>query len=80
MSNPRAACGPVDGFVLPGFDFRCSESMAYTKNLSYFDYLEFDIFDAGGLQCNVVTSVTIAVEIRTFSVHELSYSCLLRSK
>jgi len=30
---------------------------------SYFDNLESDIFDAGGLQRNFVTSFTIAVRI-----------------
>jgi len=34
----------------------------------YFDNLEFDIFDAGGPQCYFITSVTIAVWIRTLSV------------
>jgi len=38
----------------------------------YYDNLDFDIFDAGGLQCHFVTSGTIAefaVRIRTLSVH-----------
>jgi len=30
---------------------------------SYFDNLEFDIFDASGLQRNFITSFTIAVRI-----------------
>jgi len=34
MSNPRAACGPVEGFSL---GFRCSKSIPYTTdNLSLF--------------------------------------------
>jgi len=37
----------------------------------YFDNLESDIFDAGGPQCHFITSVTIAVRIRTLSVHQL---------
>jgi len=36
-------------FVRPSSGFRCSESILYTDNLSLFDNLEFDIFDAGGL-------------------------------
>ena len=35
----------------------------------YFDNLEFDIFDAGGPQCHFITSFTMAVRIRTLSVH-----------
>jgi len=35
----------------------------------YFDNLELDIFNAGGPQCHLITSVTIAVRIRTLSVH-----------
>jgi len=34
-----------------------------------FGNLEFDIFDAGGPQCDFIRSVIIAVRIRTFSVH-----------
>jgi len=35
----------------------------------YFDSLEFDIFDTGGPQRDFITSVTIAVRIRTLPVH-----------
>jgi len=35
----------------------------------YFDTFGFEIFDAGGPQCLFITSVTIAVRIRTLSVH-----------
>ena len=34
MSNARAACDLVKGFVRPGLDFRCSESSLHTDNLS----------------------------------------------
>jgi len=37
----------------------------------YFDNLEFDIFDAGGLQCHFTMSVTIAVRIRMLSIYYL---------
>ena len=30
MSNPRPACGPVEGFVRPSLGFRCSKSILYT--------------------------------------------------
>jgi len=36
MSNPRAACDPVDGFVRPSSGFRCSKSILYADNLSLF--------------------------------------------
>jgi len=35
----------------------------------YFHKLEFDFFGAGGPQCDFIMSVTIAVRIRTLSVH-----------
>jgi len=34
MSNPWAACGPVEGFVWPSLGFCCSKSILYTGNLS----------------------------------------------
>ena len=37
----------------------------------YFDNLGFDIFDTGCPQCHFITSVTIAVRIRTHSVYWL---------
>jgi len=37
----------------------------------YFDNLELHIFDAGGLQCHFIASVSITVRIRTLSVHWL---------
>ena len=70
MSNVRAACGPVEGFVRPGLGFRCSESiLRILTTCSYLDNLEFDIFVAGGLQCHFITSVPIAFRIRTLSEH-----------
>jgi len=36
MSNPLAACGPVEGFVRLSLGFRCSKSILYTDNLSLF--------------------------------------------
>jgi len=35
----------------------------------YFDNLEFYIFDKGGRQCYFIKSATIAIRIRTLSVH-----------
>jgi len=32
MSNPRAACGPVKGFVRPSLGFSCSENILHTDN------------------------------------------------
>jgi len=36
MSNPRAACGPVEGFVRPSLGVRCSENILHTDNLPLF--------------------------------------------
>jgi len=54
MSNLRPACGPVQVFAV----VKLSD---IPKICPYFDNLDFEIFDAGGLQCYFVTSVTIAV-------------------
>jgi len=37
----------------------------------YFDKLGFDIFDAGRLQCHLITSVIIAVRIRRYQCTSL---------
>jgi len=66
--GPWAACGSIEGFVRPTSGFRSSKSFLYTT-CPYFDNLEFDMFDAGGLQCHFITSVAITVRIRTLSVH-----------
>jgi len=66
MSNPRAACDPIAGFVRPSLGFHCIKIFT---TFPYFDYLEFDIFDAGGLQCHFITSVTIVVGGRTLPIH-----------
>jgi len=68
MSIPRTACGPVEGLVWPSLGFHCSESILHIDHLFLFDNLELDIFDAGGPQCHFITSVIIAVRIRTLSV------------
>jgi len=64
-----AACGPVKGFVRPTLGFHSSNSFLYTDNLFYFDNLEFDIFDAGDLQCHFITPDTATVKICTLSIH-----------
>jgi len=55
---PRAACGPVEGFVWPNLGFRYNTSSLHTDNRPYFDNPEFDIFYAGGPQCHFITSVS----------------------
>jgi len=69
MSNPGASCGPVDCFVRPSLGFCCSKVSYVLTTCPYFDNLEFDISDAGGPQCHILTSGTIAVRIRTLSGH-----------
>jgi len=32
MSNPRAACSPVKGFMRPRLGFSCSENIVHTDN------------------------------------------------
>jgi len=68
MSIPQTACCPVEGLVWPSLGFHYSKSILHIDNLSLFDNLELDIFDAGGPQCHFITSVPIAVRIRTLSV------------
>jgi len=58
---------PSQSFLQPSLGFRCSRSIQILTSCPYLDNLEFDIFDAGGLQCHFVTSVTIAVRIRCLS-------------
>jgi len=50
---------------MAGLGFHCSKISYILTTCPYFDNLEVDIFDAGGLQCHYVMSVTIAVRIRT---------------
>jgi len=64
ISNPR-----VEGCVRPSVGFRCSKVSYILTTWPYFDGLAFDIFVAGGPQCDFITSVTIAVGIRTLSGH-----------
>jgi len=61
--------GPVEGFERPSLGYRCSKGIQDTDNLSFFDILSFDIFDADVPQCYFITSFTIALRIRTLSVH-----------
>jgi len=67
--GPWAACGPGEGFVRPSLDFHCSTSNYILTTCPYFDNLKFEIFDVGCPQCHFIMSVTIAVRIRTLSVH-----------
>ena len=69
MSNPWAACCPVEGFVRPSLGFHCSKGILDIDSMSLFDKLEFDSFDSGGPQCHYSAFLTIAVKIRTLSVH-----------
>jgi len=62
MYNPLAACGPVEIFAVVNVSY-------ILTSCPYFDNPEFENFDAVGFQCHFVTSVTIAMRIRTLSVH-----------
>jgi len=61
MSNPRAACSPVEVFLRPSLGFHCNKSVLDIDNLSFSDNLELDIFYAGGPQYHFIASSTIAV-------------------
>jgi len=54
-------------FVRPSLDFRCSKVSYILTTCPYFDNLEYDVFDAGGLQNNFLTSATFAVRIPTLT-------------
>jgi len=73
MSNPRAACGPVEGFVRPGLVFAVVKISCILTTCPCFDNLEFDIFDTGGPQCHFITSVTVSVRFEHFQYISLSY-------
>jgi len=62
MPNLWAACGPVSVFAVVNASY-------IVKACPYFDNPEFENFDAVGFQCYFITSVTIAMRIRTLSVH-----------
>jgi len=48
--------------------------------MSLLDDLEFDIFDAGGLQCCFIMSVTTAVMIRMLSVHSFKLNLVCKDE
>jgi len=52
-SGSWGACGPVEGLVMPNLGFRCSKSILHMTTCTYFNNLEFDIFDAGVPQCHL---------------------------
>jgi len=72
MTNPRAACGPVEGFERPVQVFAVVKVFFVLTTCPCFDKFELDIFRAGGRQCHFITSVTIEVMIRTPSVCSLT--------
>jgi len=75
MFDPRPAdrMWPSQSFVRSSLDFRESKSILYIlTTFPYFKNLEFDIFDAVGLQCHFITFATITVRILALPVHQLS--------
>ena len=72
MSNPRPSgrMRPRRRFCAAQFRFFTVVKVSYIlTTCPYFDNLEFDIIFAGGPQCHFITSVTIAVRMRTLSGH-----------
>jgi len=82
MSNPRAACGPVKGFVWPGLVYAVVKVSYVLTICPCFDNLEYHIFDTGGLACHFITSVTIAVRFAHFQYisFKLNLVCYDQSK
>ena len=60
MSSPWPTCGPVKGFVRPSLVFAVAKVPYILTSYSCFGNLDFDIFEASGLQCHFITSVTVA--------------------
>jgi len=69
MSDPRPACGSVEGFGRTSLVFAVVKHPEQLTTCPYFDNLEFDVFVAGGPQCHYIMSRTIAVRIPTLSGH-----------
>ena len=61
--------GPFEDFVRSGLGFRFGENILDIDNLPYFDNLVFYNLYAGGPQSHFIAYFTIAVRIRTLSVH-----------
>jgi len=61
-AQSNVLCGAVE-------DFAMVEVVYILTTCPHFDNVEIDIFDAGGPQCHVITSVTNAVGILTLSVY-----------
>jgi len=59
-AQTKVLCGPV-------YVFAVVKACYILTTCPSFDNLGFDIFVAGGPQCHVITSVTIAGSIRTLS-------------
>jgi len=55
--------GPVEGFVWPSLGFRCSQISHILTTYSYFDNLEFDIFDAGDLVFSATLSRLLPLQL-----------------
>jgi len=67
--GPHAAQLRVLCTVQPSLVFAVVKVSCILITCPYFNNLEFDIFDAGGPQCDFIMSVTFAVRIRTLSVY-----------
>jgi len=60
---------PSQSFLGPVYVFAVVKVSYILTTCPYFDNHEFEIFDAVGPQCLFITSFTMAVRIRTLSVH-----------
>ena len=69
--RPHAAQSSVEGFALPSLGFTEVKVSCILTTCPYFDYIEFNIFDAGGPQCCFIMPFTAAYRIRKLSVRQL---------
>ena len=82
MSNPRTACGLVEGFVRSSKLF-IIVYVQYSDNLSLFWYLKFDIFDAVVLECLFIRYYALVdfhvfndASVRNWFLVSYFYSCV----
>jgi len=66
--------------VRPSLVFAIVKVSCILTNRPCLNNLEFDIFDAGVPQCHFITSVTIAVRIRTVSVYQFKLNYFAKIK
>jgi len=67
MSNPRAACGPVEGFVRPSLDVAVVKVSHILTTCPYFNNFKFDI----------LTQVVLSAALSRLLPVQLGFECFL---